>query len=232
MPVADRRRSRLPLLTALVIAALVVALVAVSWRSPTDEREMTGSGVLGTRTHTVRAFTGVELNGVGIVTIRHGPRRSVSVRGDDNVVDHVTADVAGGTLRVGLEGRVRTHRELRITVVTPALEVLAVSGSGELFATGVRARRLRVTVSGSGLVDARGAVEQLDVEVDGLCDVRLGRLRAQTVAVRLNGTGRVLVNATRTLDATVAGAGEIVYRGDPERVRRNVMGVGVIEPSA
>ena len=66
--------------------------------------------------------------------------------------------------------------------------------------------------------------------VPGVGDVQLGTLRAQAVDAALNGTGRVVVNPARSLDAVVTGAGEIVYRGTPARLRTTVTGLGVIVP--
>lgn len=229
MPVVHRRRSAPSLLAAAMIAVLVLALVVVATRpSVIGERDLRGSGGPATQARHVPAFTGVALDGVGVISVRTGARRAVIVRGDDNVVPRVTTRVRGGLLVVALRGRVHVRRPLRIAVTTPTIEELRLSGSGTIIATGVRARRLRLTLSGTGSVRAQGVAERVDAELDGLGELQLGALRARVVGVRLNGTGRVVVHATRELDATLAGAGEILYRGDPPRVRSDVQGVGVI----
>jgi len=224
-----RRRSAPPLLIAAVVAALVLALVVEAMRSSSiGERELRGSGVPATQARHVPAFTGVSLDGVGVVSVRAGARRAVDVRGDDNVLPRVTTRVRGGVLVIALKGRVLVRRPLRIVVTTPTIQELRLSGGGTITATRVRAQRLRVTLSGTGSVRARGVADRVDAELDGSGELRLGNLRARVADVRLNGTGHIVVHATRELDATVAGVGEILYRGDPERVRSDVQGVGVI----
>jgi hypothetical protein len=234
MPVAPSRRPWAPLLGATAIAILILALAALALLRVSDDPETKGSGVLATQTRHVPAFSGVRLSGVGDVTIRVGAPRSVAVRADDNLLDRVTTDVRGGVLVVGLKARVRSSGRLRVLVGVPRLDSLTLNGSGVLKATGVRAERLRVDLAGSGVVHADGAVTRLDVVLDGVGDVQLGNLRSEAIAATLNGTGRIVVNPARSLNAVVAGAGEIVYRRTPARLRTTVTGLGVIvsEPDA
>jgi hypothetical protein len=213
----------MPLLGAL----LILALAAIACRSMLGDGELRGSGIGLTQTRAVPAFTGVELSGLGVLTVRSGAARQVKVHGDDNLVRRVTARVRAGVLVVGLKGRVRPRRQLRIAVTTPTIEALALTGSGTVVASRVTARRLRVELSGTGSVSARGRVRSLDVELDGVGEVLLADLRTRAADVQLNGTGRIVLDVTRSLDATVAGAGEILYSGDPD-VRGHVDGVGVI----
>jgi hypothetical protein len=46
--------------------------------------------------------------------------------------------------------------------------------------------------------------------------------------VTVTGAGHVNVYATRRLDATVSGVGQITYDGDPPEVNRKVSGIGSI----
>lgn len=219
MPAVRRRRSFVPV--------LVLAVLASACGSVLGDDEIRGSGVAMTQARAVAPFRGVELRGVGVLTVESGAQRSVTVHGDDNVVRRVTTGVDGGVLVVGVKGHVRAQRELRIAVITPSIEALTLSGSGAITATGVRTRRLRVRLSGTGRMRAQGSATRLDVEVDGVGEALLANLRTPSAHVRLDGTGRVVVHAARSLDATVAGAGEVLYAGDPV-VRSHVDGVGLI----
>jgi Putative auto-transporter adhesin, head GIN domain len=47
----------------------------------------------------------------------------------------------------------------------------------------------------------------------------------------VSGSGRALVNATETLDASVPGSGAIEYTGGPTQVKKTVDGVGYVTPA-
>jgi hypothetical protein len=49
------------------------------------------------------------------------------------------------------------------------------------------------------------------------------------VAVSIAGSGDARVNATESIDARVAGSGDVTYSGHPHDVNRRVSGSGSIE---
>jgi hypothetical protein len=92
----------------------------------------------------------------------------------------------------------------------------------------VKAPRLTVTLAGSGVVRASGAVNRLDVSLTGSGDAQLGQLVARDVQAALDASGRIVVNATRRLDASLRGSGAIFYTGNPAHVTKDVSGSGAI----
>jgi hypothetical protein len=68
-----------------------------------DETFIVGSGVIVTEPREVEDFTGVVLNGVGEVEIRHGNTESLSITADDNILAHLTSEVRNGRLFLGTE---------------------------------------------------------------------------------------------------------------------------------
>ena len=58
--------------------------------------------------------------------------------------------------------------------------------------------------------------------------MQLQDLVGQEVRARLTGTGRIAVNVTESLDASVPGTGSIEYSGNPPQVRKSVDGVGSV----
>ena len=63
--------------------------------------------------------------------------------------------------------------------------------------------------------------------ISGAGDYKGARLVSQDATVNVAGAGKVLVNAQKTLKATISGAGSVEYLGDPE-VTRSVSGVGSV----
>lgn len=79
---------------------------------------------------------------------------------------------------------------------------LALSGRTDTFAC---------TIDGAGALDAKG-------------------LPAQDAKVTINGTGSAAVNAAKSLEATINGAGAVTYYGDPSIVTPRINGVGSVAP--
>jgi hypothetical protein len=187
-----------------------------------------GSGVTAAQARHVSAFTGIELAGSNNVIVRVGGRRSVVVRADDNLLGRVTTRVHVGNLVVGTEGSFTTRGPMSVEVTVPSLTAVALTGSGNVVVSGVHAQTLNVTLPGSGVVRASGVADRLRVRVGGAGDVQLDQLVARDVSAVVSGSGRVLVTATRSLDASVPGSGAILYGGDPTRVVTSVTGSGAI----
>jgi hypothetical protein len=60
----------------------------------------------------------------------------------------------------------------------------------------------------------------------------LGELASQDSTATLGGSGTIVLTATRSLNASVAGSGSILYAGDPASVSTTTPGEGVIVPIA
>jgi hypothetical protein len=236
-PQAPTRRAPSTLAVVLAAASAVVvlafvALGAVLWltrdRSPDGGLPFLGSGRVVTQQRTVDDFTAVDLAGASTVRVRVGPAVSVEVRADEAVVGRVVTEVRDGTLVVGARGSLGARRSVEVDVSVPALESVALSGSGTLAVSGVDAAGLTVRLSGSGIVRASGTTERLTVDLPGTGSADLSALVAKEARVTVGGSGQVRVHATESLDAVLSGVGQISYSGNPASLTTKVSGVGTI----
>jgi hypothetical protein len=138
-------------------------------------------------------------------------------------------DVRSGELRVDDRGSFTTSAPMSVEVTVPSLDGMRLSGTGEVRIDGVRGKEFMVRMPGSGTLTANGAVARLDASLGGLGEVDLRSLAADEVVAGLAGSGRILVNASHSLDASVAGVGSILYAGHPGSVTRTITGVGTIQ---
>ena len=220
----------IPVLLAFVLGGLAVALLYHFdvLGSPSSSL-IEGSGRAATQSRDLPSFESLELTGANNVVIEVGGKQSVLVRGDDNLLDRVTTTVRSHTLVIGNRpGSFTTRSPLSVEVTVPALAAVTLAGSGNIVFDGVRAKRLEVSLPGSGTVTGSGTADSLGVTVGGSGTVRLTRLVAQAVRAELGGTGSIFVTAKASLDASVSGTGSILYAGDPRRVTKSVTGTGAI----
>jgi hypothetical protein len=216
----------------LVLVGITAALVAshVQDDDSTRATHVQGSGIPASeRRDLPPSFASVELAGANTVAIRVGQdRQAVVVRGDANLLDHVTTEVRDGELTIASHGRFTTATPMRVDLTIPWLESVTLSGNGTIRVDGVNAEHLFVQLPGSGVLEANGSTERLDVSLTGSGVVRLGDLVAQDVTARVAGTGELDVHATHSLHASLSGAGAIFYRGDPATLTQEVTGTGTI----
>jgi Putative auto-transporter adhesin, head GIN domain len=217
-------------LAVIAIAAALVARYDVIGKS-SNSSAVQGSGIAATQTRELRRFSGVELAGSNNVVVRVGGEQSVVVHADDNLLRHVTTQVQAGKLVIGnRSGSFTTKSPMSVDVSVPSLEALILNGSGVVSATGIKSSILTVTLSGSGVLRASGSATRLDITLGGSGDAQLERVAARDVHAVVSGSGRILVSAINSLDASVPGSGEIVYSGNPVRVTTNIEGNGSVTP--
>ena len=178
---------------------------------------------------TWRHSSSIELAGSNNVTIRVGAKQSVVVHADDNLLRHVTTQVHGRNLVIGnTTGSFTTRSPMSVAVSVPSLAALSLSGSGTIVAIRIKAQSLTVRLSGSGVIHTVGTATRLDVRLTGSGDAQLEQLVARDAHAVVSGSGRILLTATRSLDASVPGNGAIMYGGDPAHVKTSVPGSGTV----
>jgi Putative auto-transporter adhesin, head GIN domain len=218
---------------ALIVATVIVTVAVVllvqhdvfQGSSPSSTQ---GSGTAASDVRHLAAFTGVELAGANNVIIRVGRKQSVVVRGDDNLLRRVTTRVQAGTLVIGNIGSFTTKSPMSVHIAVPSLTALTLSGSGIISTENIRASRLTLTLSGSGVLRAGGTATRLDISLGGSGDAQLEQLVARDAHAVVSGSGRIVVTATHSLDASVPGSGAIVYHGDPAHVTTSITGSGAV----
>lgn len=213
-----------------IVAGLVPAVTAIALLGcdvgPSSTLE--GSGAAAAQTRVTARFSGIDLAGSNQVTVVAGQRQSVVVHADRNLLGHVTTRVVAGILEIGTTGDFTTKAPMNVVISVPSLTALKLSGSGQLTATGITARSLSVSLSGSGAFDISGTATRLDVTLSGSGQAQLGRLTARDVHAALTGSGLIQVTATTSLDAVVPGSGAIIYGGDPPHVTTSITGTGAV----
>jgi hypothetical protein len=231
-PRPDHHRLRWVLvgILAFLLGGLAVALLYqfdVLGGSSTSSSE--GSGIPATQVREVGAFDSVELAGGNNVVIRVGERQAVVVKADNNLLNRVTTKVKSGALVIGnTPGSLAARSPMSVEVNVPSLNAVALTGSGNIVVSGIKAQSLTAALSGSGNLFGSGTATSLDITVSGFGNARFTQLDANHVHALVSGSGTIFVTATKRLDASIPGSGTIMYAGNPQDVTRSVTGSGTI----
>lgn len=217
---------RTALLASLAAALTACATAPAPVPSPADGTTAPTSG----ESRDVGGFTGVELGTVGDLVVEQTGTESLTIEAAPEVLPLLTSEVSGGVLRLGVApgAEIATREPIVYRVTVAALDALAVSGAGDVTATGLRTERLAVDVDGAGDVTLAGEAAAQVVSITGAGDYDAEQLRSATAEITVDGTGDAVVQVSDRLDVTIDGVGSVEYVGDPT-VTRDVRGVGSVE---
>ena len=165
------------------------------------------------------------------VSVQVGASSSlVTIHGDDNLLTYVSTEIEGGRLILAVQSGYRLDPTPQIEVRLPSLTSVTYAGSGRVQLEGVSGESLKLTLAGTGEVDAAGQVVSLEVQLLGSCDLDLFDLLAERVRVNATGSGDVRLFAREQLHVRRFGSGDVVYRGTPI-VTQKGFGSGDVRPA-
>lgn len=204
-----------------------------------------GSGNKITQERNVSGFSSVSFSGAGNLNIIQDATTRLKLTGDDNILDNVETYVQDGVLYIkpkqcvsgGIDAyaNMDTIRAISLNgsgniiggtrIISDDL-TLALSGSGKILA-GLQAKKLTVTVSGSGESTLIGTVDDFIYESSGSNKLSAYKLSAKRGKITISGSGNAETTAEETLDATISGSGTVYYKGNAT-VSQTVSGSGKI----
>ncbi|MBP8823571.1 MAG: DUF2807 domain-containing protein [Flavobacteriales bacterium] len=209
------------------------------------------TGPVEERTLELASFTAMEVSGTAHVTVEKGPQQRVVVTGQPEVIDLLETGVSRGVWAIrtrqcwssveGLSIHITTPAELTSVEVTGSAEVdagrvfglerttLSTTGSGSIRVAEINAKELKLKITGSGSITARGTCALLAGSLSGSGDLHAADLAANAVDLQVSGSGSATVMAITSLDAEVSGSGEVRYSGKPQ-VKASISGSGSVLP--
>lgn len=190
-----------------------------------------GSGTPGQEPRQVGGFDAIDVSGPFRVSVEVGPPAALELRGDDNVVPKVEAEVRDSTLHLSLPGRIVTKLPLEAIIHVPSLVNLDASGAATVTAAGLTGEHLEVGAAGATRISVTGQVDAVDIGVAGASTVEAQALTTARARIDASGASTVEVVATQSLEAEASGASTIRYHGNPADLRRDATGASTIEPA-
>lgn len=215
-------------------------------------KSIKGNGKVITVNRNVGPYDGIALSGWFTVNLVDGAEGKLTLKGDENLLEHLETEVKNGTLQIRTEKGYNlkpgswNSDELVITVPVKSINEIALSGSGSItgnttleadfFNTSisgsgdvllnVATEKLKIALSGSGDVNLSGSTNQLEIHVSGSGDIRAYELVANSVETIISGSADIQVTANESLVARVSGSGDVHYRGNPSKIDSKTSGSG------
>lgn len=171
----------------------------------------------------------------------------VEISAQSNILTVLKVDVSNSELKLDFKRNVWDHNKIKITIHSPNLKGLSISGSGDInIQNSVYTSDLELNISGSGniylpflnsqnvsarisgtgdITIADGGTKTETLTVSGSGNIEAKNFIAENCTAKISGLGDISVHATETLNVTISGTGDVSYKGKPT-VSSNISGLG------
>lgn len=102
-----------------------------------------------------------------------------------------------------------------------------ISGAGNLELT-IKNKSLINKISGVGNLVLKGNTQLMNTEISGAGNLNGFELIASESINSISGVGNANINVTDKLNAEISGIGNIVYKGEPKEIIKNISGLGSV----
>ena len=216
-------------------------------------KKVKGNGNVVTIERSVGDYDGIGVSGWFDVELVDGSEGELTIKGEDNLLEHIVTEVKNGKLSIKVEKGYNLKPSswdggIVITVPVEDINSIALSGSGDIVGkTTLKANNFKTamsgsgditldvdvssisaSMSGSGDITLSGNAGDFDATISGSGDIKAYDLDADNVDATVSGSADIKVTAKKVLKARVSGSGDISYRGNPEKVDTKTSGSGDI----
>jgi len=203
-----------------------------------DPAEIVGSGTIVTQDRQASAFNGLDTRSAVDVVVTKGTGHSIRVEADDNIIGRIKTSIVNGILHVDVTGGTGlSFSKATVYVTTDEIRTLMASGSGRvtlgpgfdmesliiyMYGSGnvslqdITLNRLTTNLLGAGSLSLSGNVKNHSAALKGSGWLEAYDANTAESAVVVYGAGSAHVHASNVLFADIFGAGDIVFKGDPE----------------
>lgn len=233
----------------LYFLALLFLLTSCSFLyfSSTCER---GNGKIIKKSYVLGEFNKIICSSSADIFIKKGESDSIVIETDENLFEIRFFDVKNNTFYFDPEESICptylrifiTMKELAGIKINGSAKVVAegdfnpnkayflINGAGDIKVDSINAKDMFLEINGSGNISIKGNVNSNNIKISGSGDVEAFELVSNKTKVRILGSGEAFINVSDKLDAEIIGSGDIIYIGNPQTLRSNVVGSGDIKP--
>jgi len=216
-------------------------------------KKVNGNGKVVTIERSTGDYDAVAISGWFDVDLVEGNEGDISLKGEENLLEHIITEVKNGKLVIKVEKGMNLKPSswkdgIHVTVPVESINAVSLSGSGDIvgkktiktesFNTSmsgsgditldVDVNSIDASMSGSGDINLSGSTTDFNVTISGSGDIKAYELDADNVDATVSGSADIKVTANERLKARVSGSGDIHYKGNPEKLDTKTSGSGDI----
>ncbi|WP_430972728.1 head GIN domain-containing protein [Sunxiuqinia rutila] len=201
------------------------------------------------RVYELTSFNRIVLEGGYKVILQQSDHPGLRIKADEEAFEYIEVENERGILSVKLKEKHFSFDRMILYIEFVELEELDVEGGLNLETRGyvdlkdfylkveggakiemeMKVDHLKVVGEGGVSFKFRGVAQSMDTRISGAGHLDADALKAQSVAIEIEGVGGGSVYATDYLKAKIEGVGKIRYKGNPE-VDKEIEGIGFVSP--
>ncbi|HVR18925.1 MAG TPA: DUF2807 domain-containing protein, partial [Polyangiaceae bacterium] len=150
------------------------------------EGALRGSGVQKAQSRPAPAFSRLWVGGsldVRVLVDKDQP--TLDVKGDDNLLDHVTARIEDGVLKLDTDTKLKTTMPLELRLHTGRLDSVVAAVASKVDVQGLRAGAFEARAAGAGRLTVSGSATSLDLGGKGAAQLDFTNVPAASAKVHL-----------------------------------------------
>ena len=231
--------------SSLFFLSLIALCFSITFTSCTS---ITGTGAIVTESRALAEITGIELGMDAEVYLIKGDTQSVVISAQQNILAVLTTELSGTNLEIKTSESISVTQPIQIWITVKTINEIELNGSGNITSNTVfNSEKISADVSGSGTISLVLNTENFNGEISGSGDIKLkgksangkfsisgsGNVYAteceiDQCKIEINGSGAAKLNVLTELDANIDGSGEVLYTGNPQKVKSDSNGSGRI----
>lgn len=216
-------------------------------------KKIKGNGKVVTIERSVGEYESISSAGWFDVILVAGEEGSITLKGEENLLEYIETEVKGGKLTIKTEKGVYLKSStwkggIEITIPIEEINAVSLAGSGDVVSKttiktdefkaslagsgdvnlSVEVSEFKASLSGSGDMEFDGSASLFKVSIAGSGDIDAFGLTADYVEASVAGSADLKVTANQEIKARVAGSGDITYKGNPKKIDSKTSGSGDI----
>lgn len=237
----------------LYISVFAVLNIFITSCYNANESTIIGSGVIATDTIKISSFEKIATNGQFEIILTQSDQYGLIVEGDENILKLLKTEIKSNTLEIGMKSdniKINSEASIKVYIQTPTLNRIENKGALQISSTNVllcapelhienkgvlsgslqvQSNHIVINSAGAGALDLSGSTNKLAIDSKGAGSIGATDLLAKDAVIKLSGAGNITVYATHELDVAISGVGNVSYKGNPEKLKKNIKGLGAIE---
>lgn len=188
-----------------------------------------GEGQVATERRAISGFEQITVSGATSIYISKKDSFSVEVKAFANLLPYLQTTVSNNKLKIGFEpgsSILNDNSEARISM--PHISELATYGSANIIAGGSYQNNVFTAItSGSGNIFApAGTADQLKLTLEGSGSIDAMEMVAVDATIYIEGSGQAFIHLTGKLNVKILGSGVLFYKGNPVSIASDIQGSG------
>lgn len=161
-------------------------------------------------------YSGINLSAPAEINYNVSHIHSLKITAPENCLNILKVKVEKGSLIIDLKSNIQLASPIKIVASGPDLSIVEVSGSGDAIISNISNKFIKLIVSGSGDITAKGVTSQLLAKVSGSGDIDASELLSEDIDISVSGSGDIKAVATKSATGKVSGSGDAIISGRPE----------------